>query len=126
MDSIEVQSDQYLVIDNFNFANKNSDYDVVLQQNISIGITNTYQNLEFDVFIFSRGDNVNDSAEFNCYMEAVKAQNWTADCNITNSSTTLVLLRKALYFAEINTVNDSNSADLTLVIDNSPYPLLGA
>ena len=56
LDSVIIEKDQFLQLNNFNEANFVSQEEGAFNQTISVQITNNFENYFFDVFIFETDD----------------------------------------------------------------------
>ena len=114
-----------MILKNFNTANFVSQEEGAFNQTISVGITNNYENYNFDILIFEVDDD-GKSEDLECYKTAVFNKEYTKDCNFGQT----------LKFTEFNNVQsqtyeiknglETNDKDRIVVIDNSPFPKDGA
>ena len=83
-------------------------------------------NLLFDVLIFNKyaSDGQTENPDFTCYQQIIQSQNWTETCTFDPTITTMIL-QQSDFEIDIKSLNDSNNMQRHVIIDNSPFPLIG-
>ena len=70
LDSVILEKDEFIQLNNFNEANFVSQDEGAFNQTINIGVTNNFENFKFDMFIFDV-DATGSSKDLECYKDAV-------------------------------------------------------
>ena len=126
LDSVILEKDEYLQLSNFNEANFVSQDQGAFNQSITIGITNNFENFQFDIFVFEVDDEGR-SADFDCYKQAVFTKLFNTDCNFgQNGLTTEIFTNIESRTYNLKSDTESNDKDRFVIIDNTPFPADGA
>lgn len=89
-----------------------------------MGITNNFQNFEFDILVFDVVDGT--SADLECYKQAVYDANWQKDCGLEKSKVTHLFTHVQLQSHAIKSGEEENDKDRVVILDNTPFPRGGA
>jgi len=71
MDSVILEKDQYIMLQNFNEANSVSQEEKAFNQTLTVQVTNKFENYKFDVLIFDIDDKTGESPDLTCYIEVI-------------------------------------------------------
>ncbi|TNV75778.1 hypothetical protein FGO68_gene2043 [Halteria grandinella] len=124
IDGVNINLNDYIEVQNYNEAQLQVvDDKTALNQILTVDITTINMNHEFDVLIFERPSENEESQDYLCYLDLVKAKNWSKECNF--GPLTQQLLRQQHYDVGVKSLNDSNNIDRHIIIDNSPFPVKG-
>jgi hypothetical protein len=89
-----------------------------------VGITNNFQNFEFDILVFDVVDGT--SADLECYKQAVFDSDWEKDCSLEQSQGAHLFTHVQLQSHAIKSGEEENDKDRVVILDNTPFPRGGA